>query len=393
MVNKNVFDVIALDKDFNVASLVTYSNLQWSRKYHEAGTFSVSVLMSQYSSDWKYIYTKDRPEVGKITQVNYLTQGSMAMIVLSGYFLEKELDDMVVYPLPTTFAIEGQESEYYADSILTGQADWIGWRDTADVVAHKFFNAFKSIRFQNYEITNREKQNIQQVVKEFGLDILDGTTDTQHGEYKIADHNRNGEQLGWKCYSILKPSGASYRVRLDYLNSVKYFDVIHGRDLRDINEAGNNPVVFSSVYGNIRNVNIVKSVTDTKDAVVQYVTDSSEPQPSIVLVNAEPDAKGRFLAQSIARTYSQYNDNTFKYDAMHDAGNALADHEDVLNISFEASVGSYEYMTDFDIGDLVSIEIPEMDISADARLIGCYEVINKSNWSMSLEFGTPILRR
>ena len=224
MVNKNVFDVIALDKDFNIVSLVTYTNLQWSRKYHEAGTFSVSVLMSQYSNDWKYIYTKDRPEVGKITQVNYLTQNNTNTIIVSGYFLEKELDNMVVYPLPTTFAVEGEESQYYADSILTGQADWIGWTDTADVVAHKFFNAFKGIRFQNYEVTNRQQQSVSQVIKEFALDIEDGTTDTMHGPYKIADHNRNGELLGWKCYSILKPSGASYRVRLDYLNSKKYFE-------------------------------------------------------------------------------------------------------------------------------------------------------------------------
>ena len=55
--------------------------------------------------------------------------------------------------------------------------------------------------------------------------------------------------------------------------------------------------------------------------------------------------------------------------------------------------GSYEYMTDFDLGDLCSIEIPEINLSAHARLIGCYEVMKSGQWSMTMEFGTPIILR
>ena len=54
-------------------------------------------------------------------------------------------------------------------------------------------------------------------------------------------------------------------------------------------------------------------------------------------------------------------------------------------------MSSYEYRTDFDLGDLCSIEIPEMDLSAQARLIGCYEVMKSGQWSMTMEFGTPII--
>ena len=50
-------------------------------------------------------------------------------------------------------------------------------------------------------------------------------------------------------------------------------------------------------------------------------------------------------------------------------------------------------MKDFDIGDECTLEIPEMSLSADARLIGCYEVMKSGQWSMSMEFGTPIIRR
>jgi hypothetical protein len=50
-------------------------------------------------------------------------------------------------------------------------------------------------------------------------------------------------------------------------------------------------------------------------------------------------------------------------------------------------------MTDFDLGDVCNLEITEIDISAEARLIGCYEVVKDGVWTMTMEFGTPILKR
>ena len=64
-----------------------------------------------------------------------------------------------------------------------------------------------------------------------------------------------------------------------------------------------------------------------------------------------------------------------------------------MNVEFNALVGSYEYMRDFDIGDVCNIEINEVGISANARLIGCYEVVKSGGWSLTLEFGTPIIKR
>lgn len=74
-----------------------------------------------------------------------------------------------------------------------------------------------------------------------------------------------------------------------------------------------------------------------------------------------------------------------------EALNALTGYPKIINVEFDAMESSYEYGTDFDLGDLCSIEIPEMDLSAQARLIGCYEVMKSGQWSMTMEFGTPII--
>ena len=69
----------------------------------------------------------------------------------------------------------------------------------------------------------------------------------------------------------------------------------------------------------------------------------------------------------------------------------MNEHVKTINVEFDAMEGSYEYGIDFDLGDLCSIEIPEMGISAEARLIGCYEVMKSGGFSMAMEFGTPII--
>jgi hypothetical protein len=52
------FEIMALDENFEIVSLISYANLQWSRKFHEVGTFSVQLRGRQYESNWRYIYSK-----------------------------------------------------------------------------------------------------------------------------------------------------------------------------------------------------------------------------------------------------------------------------------------------------------------------------------------------
>ena len=108
----------------------------------------------------------------------------------------------------------------------------------------------------------------------------------------------------------------------------------------------------------------------------------------------EADA-GRYImtyVQSILNK-NEYSDSSFLEALDNEASNALNETIKIVNIEFDALSGSYEYMKDFDIGDECTLEIPEMSLSADARLIGCYEVMKSGQWSMSMEFGTPIIRR
>lgn len=400
------FNILALNANFEIVSIVSFTSLQWSRKYHEPGSFCFSVPLGQYTDDWKYIYTPDRPEMGEITQINYVSREGFAQMYISGYFLENELNKMVVYPYSQyvgtdegTILIGGFPGSIY------NQPNWTKQNGSAQTVAHAFFNGFKKLWFRNYVIGGADAL----VDKTYELDIQDGTSDD--GIYKITEDTRNGEQLGDKIYQILKPSGASYRVRFDFDNSKKYFDVILGKDKTE-DSTSNNPVIFSTKYGNITNPNVVISDNDYKDGVIQHIKNTTpghgidsqgnslQGESVAVLPNVLANAKGYFVYKEGKANLNDYfiqdvdfQWRTYKKVVMADAEEELKDRGRVINVDFDALEGSYEYMSDFDIGDLVSIEIPEINFSADARLIGCYETIQDGKWNISLEFGTPIIKR
>ena len=113
----------------------------------------------------------------------------------------------------------------------------------------------------------------------------------------------------------------------------------------------------------------------------------------MLLQRAEDDCVDKlcYLKSSVSR--EDYTSDAF-LKALEAEGKAdLVNRVKLINVEFDAMEGSYEYMSDFDIGDKCNIEIPEVNISADAILIGCYEVIKSGTHNLTLEFGTPIVRR
>lgn len=385
------FEVKALDKDYNLVSLIMYNNLQWTRKFHECGQFTIVLTGRQYDKSWKYIYAEARKELGVISQVNWSKENYIEQTIISGYFLENEVNNMLVYPKPKQF-IEDTNAKGTCLSNQTSPT-WTMQTGDADVVAKKFFDDFKSITWTNYDFEDVSGNNLVTTTK--SLDISFGTTES--GDYHHAEHARNGERLGDKIYKILKPSGASYEIIFDYMEHTKIMNFIHGKDLREDNTDGNNPVVFTSANGNIISASLVVSNTDTKDAVISY---TSSEDNVLVLINKKSSSIGRFTKNGLTTSLDDYfadkdnptaaEDKNFKLAVMANSEEVVKNYEDKQNIEFKIYRGSYKYMEDYDLGDLISIEINEIGLSVDARIVACYEVVKKGVWELTLEIGTPL---
>jgi hypothetical protein len=199
-------------------------------------------------------------------------------------------------------------------------------------------------------------------------------------------------------YNILNESKASFRISFNFEKKLFYMSIIHGKD-RTASNLDINPCVLSTQNGTISEASLVTSNTDTKDTVLQY---SEGDDLTMVMINTKPNSSGRIIAQSMSINRSDYLDNgmtteearkQFRLDAMANASDTLRDKTDKFNFQFSAVNGSYEYMEDFDIGDMISIEVPEIDLSLDAQIVGCYEVVKNGIWTLSLEVGSTILRK
>ena len=363
------FNVMALDRNFNLVALLRYTNLQWSRKYHESGTFSLQIPLEQYDPSFKYVYTKDRPETGRISQINYTSNNGQKYVQLSGYFLEHELNRMVVFT-------SGQGNIY-------SNPTWVELSGPAETVAYNFFKDFSKIQFGNGNS-----------IITFGLGINSGV-DQHRGS--VAQHVRDNSYLGNKVYHILKPSGMSYRVIYDYETNIKQFEVWTGLD-RTSEQVENNPVTFSTRYGNIKNPDILLDDSTYKTGCI--VVGGKDNEDSLIHVRALMDSDelqedNAFLVLQTSTDASNFASTADYYQALDSEGRAEKNSKwtRTINAEFTALEGSYEYLRDFDIGDICNIEIHEVGISMNARLIGCYEVMKSGNWSLTLEFGTPIIKR
>ena len=325
----------------------------------------MEIPLAQYNSSYKYIFTKDRTEMGEITQINFINQRGYKAINISGFFLENWLNKRVVYRKGT--------------SNIVGGPEWMNQEGKSEDVAYAYFNAFKDVSISQSGDT---------------VDCILGIESGQSlSRGRISNHERCGEKLGSKIYSILKPSEMSYRILYDFEENKKVFSVWSGYD-RTQDQSENNPVTFSTRYGNIKNPNILIETTNyCNSCIIDNENNGAVYERALLNKTAEDDEYiFSYVKSSVNK--NDYDSDTDFYSALDAEGKTdLNERVKLINVEFDAMEGSYDYMEDFDLGDKCNIEIPEVDISADAVLIGCYEVIKKGNHSLTLEFGEPVLRR
>ena len=143
--------------------------------------------------------------------------------------------------------------------------------------------------------------------------------------------------------------------------------------------------------GSIKSAKLVTSDTATADAVIQVSEDDTQ---TLVLANCRNDSVGRFIAETMRSNEADFaTDKEHKLSVMADASTILQDKGDIINMEFDFVNSSYDYMIDYDLGDIVSINIPDIGINIDTQIVACHEVIKNGTWNMSIEVGDILRKR
>lgn len=331
-------EVFALDEDYGLVTVdVPYTNLQWTRKYYQTGEFSMQVPAGVYDSAWAYIVTNDRPEVGMCQKVSYTNDGGEKLVQLSGFFAENKLDQVVAFP---RFVTDKAATETAIKAMF----------DTFGVAAKK------------------------------GLAWIGN--ETPLGGRTQCDFF--GEKLGEKWHNILETREMSYRVTANNDFTALSVGVWQGLD-RTQGQTANPWCVFSTKWGNVEGESATVDSSafanvcrvSAQDGALQFDYDLSgggERFETVLDKGSEAPEEGQSAAE-------------FRAGLEQEAAETLAN----MAISVEVDVTAYGdsgYMVDYDLGDLVTLQIEDLGLDLESRIVEVDEVFKPEGHDVTLGFGT-----
>ena len=339
-------ELYALGESFEVLAVcIPYVNLQWNRRYYEPGDFSMQVGAEDFDPAWAYVWSPERPEMGMVQKVAYSADGGYdGTVQVSGFFVEKMLDDRVCYP------------RYTGDEQAT------------ETAVRKIFAAYSE-----------------------GLPIsLGPANDPPIGDRTQSDFS--DDELGTKLYSILETREASLRVAYDLEANALRLSVWQGLD-RTQGQSVNPWAVFSTAWGNLSGESVDLDASAYKNACLVLAQEDGDGVPGVTLtvdLSAEGEMRRLMLLDKrSSKPEDGQSAEDFRAALEQEAMEALADAQPVTTVDADVE----GYLDSFDLGDRVSVDIPAVGLAMDARVVEVNEVFKSTGHEATASFGNKKVRR
>ncbi|WP_017728479.1 siphovirus ReqiPepy6 Gp37-like family protein [Halalkalibacterium ligniniphilum] len=188
-------------------------------------------------------------------------------------------------------------------------------------------------------------------------------------------------------------SGLGWFMYLDTANKKWVFDVEEGKDLTSTNTAGNNPVIFSADFDNIKGAQFVNSDLDYKN--VAYVAGQGEGAERRVVVVGDAKGLERHELFVDARDIEETDENgdpipVAEIDERLKSRGLTALAERNREKFFESQIltdGPFKYEKDWNLGDVVTTQVKKWGVTLDARITEVREIYQPSGFQLEVVFG------
>lgn len=347
-------DLLVLDKDFQMLGYLRYINLQWNRKYYEPGDFSVQVLVEDYYTDGRYLYTAERPEMGIIEKMHTDTDITGHYVQLSGRFLESMLS----------------------------------WNYISD----EFSGSYRPLEAVS-EIISDYHGDIPNFEIASGID--DGSGEAVQMEYF-------GKEVGETTAAILKAIEKAQRITYDFDRNKLVYSVWQGLD-RTQEQSINNYAFFSDVALNVQKISVDEDDSGWANAcLVCYhdVTkrDGSWEKDESAILKIEVDGRTeageprryKLLDMTGSSPSSEQSKNAWLAELRQKGVEELAKWQKVNNVQADTLQNGLFYLEDYDLGDKCDIVSNEIRRSYMSRIIEVHEVFKEGQHLIELVFGEKI---
>lgn len=325
-------EVMALDENLGLIGYLPFINLQWKRRYYEAGEFTAQIRKKDYLPGAAYLYSLDRPEVGVLQKVQTYTNVKGDFLLISGHFAEKIPDRNMFHPKFT----------------MTG---------TPSAIAKKAITDYKPDGFS------------------FAVDTTNLGLSTSV-EWL-------GQEVSTALFEMLQTQELSQRIYFDYGTNTLRYKLWQGVD-RTQSQNTNPWALFTDESAHVTEFGITEDDSSYKNyAVVMYGDREAPSEMTVDIRKTAAEPKRRMLIET-------YGTDQVAEEVKQEALERLQDYAKIISVDIKTSQEGLEYLKDYDLGDKCDLISHDLQKSYEARLIGVNEVFKQGRHIVTLEFGEKI---
>lgn len=327
-------ELFGLNASFQTVKALRCVNIQWNRRYYEAGDFAIQLCAADWDTSIAYVYTGDRPETGMVEKVETEHNVKGDFVHVSGFFLE---------------------------GMLNWEATFPKYKSTGNVSAA--CKALVTTYMASHGVTVPAQANI-------------GTSATFESE---------GEQLGDATYAALKAKELSQRIRYDRdANSLKY-EVWQGLN-RTQSQSVNPYAVFSQNFGTVDALTLTQDVS----AYRNYAIGVYDGGHITVDLRAAGEHR-RVLYVDTGMSKDEEQTQADFLDAVEtEVRKQLAEFPAIVNVEASVLQSNSVYLVDYNLGDKCDAQDDHLQLAFETRIIEVNEVWKAGKHEVSLQFGDKI---
>lgn len=339
------------DTDLNRKGVIdVYRSLIWTRKYFEAGTVELHAALNQKN-------------------LNLLKEGNI--ITMTGSVESAFIEGMAVDDYSNEITATGH--------MLSSGLSRRGIKTVVNFTSGTYEEAMRML-------VNTAAINVTDPLPHLQLGRLNGYEETVVFQTSYKDTYEYLVKLS-KC------SNLAFRVRADYKNKIMYFEVYRGID-HSKNQTGNKRVIFSEVYRNINKATYTRNEEKAKTHAIVY-GDGEGTQRTVMVATVDSTATGwnRKELMVDARDISPDDMTTAQYQAaLIQRGNeklaecGIVECLEAITLPFV----NFAYKTDYDLGDIVTVNKKAWSIEIDKRITEVQEIYENGAFTIVPTFGDPL---
>lgn len=338
-------DIRIFSRDMELIGFIyDVTSLQWHRKYAEPGRFEIHMACT--SANLKYI-RKERlvwlygaAEAGVIERIEKKA-GKDAELVASGRFLSSYLDRRLIRPFYSinNGLVETAMREIYSNAVSIPRVllgDMIGITDKITFQA-----TYKNLLVY---------------------------------EEKLAAY-----------------AGIGFRFRPDFSSRSIVFEIYKGVD-RSVRQSDRSRVIFADEFNNLSSADYVYTSEDYKN--VCYVGGQGEGDARTYVTAGDDtltglDRRENFLSATDVEK-DKLTDTQYTAALLQRGADKMVELAESVSMTAKISPdGNYKYGTDYDLGDIVTVYVPQLEIQMDERITEINEVYERDGYTVDLTIGSP----